>query len=88
MTTESTTNRNGKRRSEDEMIAELEAKIEAVQERMKEREVKASPLNKDFGRFKKHAAKFIQACVENGRQDVANSLLGVMNVVERQVADA
>ena len=67
------------------MIAELQAKIEAVEERMKKRETKSSPLNKDFERFKKHASKFVQACVDNDRSDIANSVLGVMNVVERQV---
>ena len=80
------TNKNGSsRRSEDEMIADLEAKIRQVEDRMKKREKAASPLAKDFERFKKHAAKFAQSCVDNERTDVANTILGAMNVAERQV---
>ncbi len=75
------------RRSEDEMIADLQAKIDAVESRIKERESRSSPVAKDFERFKKQAARFVQACFDNGRGDVANSVLGVLNVVERQVKD-
>ncbi|MFT5734612.1 MAG: molecular chaperone GrpE (heat shock protein) [Planctomycetota bacterium] len=73
------------RRSEDELIQGLEAKIREVEQRMMRREIKASPLHKDFERFKKHAAKFIQACADEERQDIANTLLGALTVTERQV---
>lgn len=77
--------RKSGRRTEDEMIADLEAKIRQVEDRMKKREKTASPLFKDFERFKKQAAKFAQSCVDNGRGDVANTVLGAMNVAERQI---
>jgi molecular chaperone GrpE (heat shock protein) len=76
-----------RRRSEDEQIAELEAKIREIEERKKRREVKESPLAKDFSRFKKHLTKFSQSCVDHGRNDVANSVLGLMNTIERQILE-
>lgn len=84
MTTTST-KRSYQRRSEDERIADLQAKIAEIEERKKLSELRTSPLMKDFERFKKHAAKFTQACVDLGRNDVANSLLAQMNTIERQV---
>ena len=73
--------------SEDEKIAELNAKIAELERRQELQEIRQSPLKKDFDRFKKHAEKFIQSCIDNGRQDVANSVLGVVNVTRRQVEE-
>ncbi|QDV06257.1 hypothetical protein Poly30_17650 [Planctomycetes bacterium Poly30] len=77
--------RSSQRRSEDQLIEDLESKIREVEERMKRREVKSSPLHKEFERFKKQAARFVQACADEKRQDIANSVLGVLSVTERQV---
>ncbi|MEL6715342.1 MAG: hypothetical protein AAFP86_16305, partial [Planctomycetota bacterium] len=73
------------RRSEDEMIAELEEKIRSIEERKRRKEHRQSPVAKDFERFKKHAAKFVQSCVDHERHDIANSVLGLLNTTERQV---
>lgn len=81
------TKRKYTRRTEDDKIAELHEKIRAVEERMKRKEVAESPLRKDFERFKKHAAKFTQACVDADRSDIANTVLGAVNVAESQVND-
>lgn len=77
-----------KRRSEDELIAELQAKIADIEKRKRLREVKASPLVKDFERFRKHADRFIQACADEDRTDISNSVLALLNTVERQVHDS
>ena len=42
-------------------------------------------MRKDFDRFKKHANKFVQSCVDHGRNDLANSVMALINTVERQV---
>ena len=73
------------RRTEDQQIADLESKIREVEERMKRKKVQSSPLHKEFARFKKHAARFVQACSDEERADIANSVLGVLSVTERQV---
>lgn len=67
------------------MIAELEERIRLIEERKKRKEIRESPVAKDFERFKKHAAKFVQSCVDNERNDIANSTLALMNTIERQV---
>jgi molecular chaperone GrpE (heat shock protein) len=73
------------RRTEDQQIADLESKIREVEERMKRKVIKASPLHKEFERFKKQAARFVQACTDEDRADIANSVLGVLSVTEKQV---
>ena len=65
--------------------AELQAKISEIEERKKRREVMQSPLLKDFDKFKKQAAKFTQACMDEGRKDVANSMMALMATMERQI---
>ena len=82
-----TEKRSYRRRSEDEQTAELEQKIRQIEERKKRREAMESPLAKEFSRFKKHLTKFSQSCVDNGRNDVANSVLGLMNTIERQIIE-
>lgn len=73
------------RRTEDEQIADLQLKIQELEERKRRMEAKTSPVRKDFDRFKKHANKFIQSCVDHGRNDLANSVMALINTVERQV---
>ena len=79
-------NRSIQRRTEDQLIEDLESKIREVEQRMKRKEFKASPLHKEFERFKKHAARFVQACADEKRQDIANSVLGVLSVTGKQVS--
>ena len=73
------------RRTEDEQIADIQRKIQALEERKRQMEVKTSPVRKDFDRFKKHANRFTQCCVDHGRNDLANSVMALINTVERQV---
>ncbi|MGD2018277.1 MAG: hypothetical protein PVJ89_09185 [Planctomycetota bacterium] len=73
------------RRTEDEMIAELEEKIRCVESRMKRKEDREQPVRKGFTRFKKHASAFAQLALDDQRTDVANTVLGMLGVVERQL---
>lgn len=73
------------RRTDDEQIADLQKKIEELEQRKKKMEARSSPVRKDFDRFKKHATKFVQACVDHDRNDLANTVLALLNTVERQV---
>ena len=85
--TPKTANRR-KRRSEEELIEELEAKIREVEARKERRRRRAeSPIAKDFERLKRHMAKFTQACVDNDRNDIANSVMGFMTILERQAKE-
>ncbi|MEZ6014294.1 MAG: hypothetical protein R3F49_04220 [Planctomycetota bacterium] len=74
-----------KRRDEIELIRELEAKIKEVEARKERRRKRAeSPVLKDFEKLKKQMARFAQICMDRQRGDIANSVLGFMNVLERQ----
>ena len=73
------------RRTEDEQIADLQRKIQELEDRKQRMAAKTSPVRKDFDRFKKHANKFVQSCVDHGRNDLANSVMALINTVERQV---
>lgn len=86
MTATSTTKRP--RKTEDQLIAEYQAKIARIEERKRHDEMRSSPALKSFEKFKKQAAKFAQACVDDDRQDVANSTLALLSTIERQVKES
>lgn len=75
------------RRSEDEMISDLEDKIRQVESRMKRREQRDQPVHRSFAKFKKQASAFAQAALDEQRTDVANTVIGMLGVVERQLGD-
>ncbi|MDG1491202.1 MAG: hypothetical protein P8R43_04875 [Planctomycetota bacterium] len=75
------------RRSEDEMISDLEAKISEVESRMKRKEQRDQPVHRSFAKFKKQASAFAQTALDDQRTDVANTVIGMLGVVQRQLGD-
>jgi hypothetical protein len=75
------------RRTEDEMISDLEAKIREVESRIKRKEQRDQPVHQGFARFKKQASAFAQTALDGQRTDVANTVIGMLGVVERQLGD-
>jgi hypothetical protein len=70
---ESTGKRSYTRRSEDERIAELNAKIEKIKQRMEMKQRKDSPVLRDMARLQRMLRKFAQTALDHGRADLANS---------------
>lgn len=75
------------RRTDDEIIQELQAKIAQIQERMAARERKDSPVLKQIPRVRRSLQKFAQLAIDHGREDISNSTLMFLAGLER-LADA
>ncbi len=69
------------------MISDLEAKIREVESRMKRKEQRDQPVHRSFTKFKKQAAAFAQTALDDQRTDVANTVIGMLGVVQRQLGD-
>ena len=74
------------RRSDDQIIEDLESRIRELEDRKKNREQKASPVMKELPKLKKKLSSFAQLCVDSGRQDLANTILGFMSTLELQAS--
>lgn len=61
------------RRSEDERIAELNAKIEKIKQRLEMKQLKDSPVMREMAKVQRVLRKFAQTALDHGRADLANS---------------
>ena len=60
---------------------------EVEEERMKRKEQRDHPVHRSFTKFKKQAAAFAQTALDDQRTDVANTVIGMLGVVQRQLGD-
>ncbi len=67
------TKRNYNRRSEDQRIADLEAKIHKIKARMEMKQRKDSPVLREVTRVQRVLRKFAQTAQDHGRADLALS---------------
>ncbi len=79
--------RTYRRRTEAEMIADLQAKIAKLESKMESEQRPDGEVLKQVGRVKKSLGKFAQLCVDNGRHDLSNSTLAFVATLERQAQD-
>lgn len=82
-TRKKTTRRRYNRRSDDERIAELEERIRNLQAKAVMREKKADPVIKEIPKVQRRLTKFAQLALDNGRQDIANSITAFNAGLER-----
>lgn len=75
--------RNYNRRTDDEIIQDLQAKIAKIQQRMSARERKDSLVLKQIPRLRRSLRKFAQLAVDHGREDISNSTLMFLAGLER-----
>jgi len=62
------------RRTDEEMIADLEAKISSIKGRIETKQRQDSPVIKKWKRVQKTLANFAQLAMDHDRADVANSV--------------
>lgn len=75
--------RNYRRRSDEERIAELEAKIEAVQRKMQQQKRPDEAVLRELPKVHKMLRRFAQMAVDNGRGDLASSTMAFMAGLDR-----
>lgn len=77
------TKRTYKRRTDEERIAELQAKIEAVQQRLQQQKRPDEVVLRELPKVHKILRRFAQMAVDNGRGDLASSTMAFMAGLDR-----
>jgi hypothetical protein len=80
-----TLRRSYHRRTDDERIAELQGKIEALKARQVERESKVDPVLKEIPKIQRRLKRFALLANQNGRLDIANSVTAFVGGLERML---
>lgn len=75
--------RSYKRRSDDERIAELEAKIAEQRKRIALRERQDAGLLKELPKVRRRLQDFAQKSIDHGREDLSNMTLAFLAGLER-----
>jgi len=78
-----TAKREYHRRSDEERIAELEARIEAVKQRMLHKDRPDEAVLNQIPRLQRNLRKFAQLAMSHGRADLANSTLAFLAGLDR-----
>ena len=71
------------RRTDEELIGELQDKIKKVQERLESRHRKDSAVLKELPKVQRILKRFAQLAVDHGRADLSNSTLAFLAGLER-----
>ncbi len=78
--------RSYNRRSEEELIADLETKIKSIEHRVVARQRKDSAVLKEFPKVKRKLASFSQLCMDHQREDLSNTILAFLTTLENQAS--
>jgi|RhiMethySRZTD1v2_1073278.scaffolds.fasta_scaffold358592_2 hypothetical protein len=84
---ESAERRSYNRRTDQERIAQLEARIADIQAREDAKKKKDDPLMKDVPKVQRRLRKFAQLAAQHERLDIANSVTAWVSSLDRMVRD-
>jgi molecular chaperone GrpE (heat shock protein) len=73
------------RRSDEELIDELQKKIADIKNRVERSKRQDSAVVKEFPKLQRRLRDFAQIAADNGREDVANSTTAFLAGLERSV---
>lgn len=71
------------RRTDEQLIGELQEKIRRVQERLESRQRKDSAVLKELPKVQRVLRRFAQLAVDSGREDLSNSTTAFLAGLER-----
>ena len=83
-----TANRSRTRRSDEEQIAELQAKIDNLQKQVESNSRPDLPVLKEIPKMQSRMRKFAQLAVNYGRADLANSSMAFIAGLDRVLNDS
>lgn len=75
--------RSYRRRTDEERIADLEAKIQDIRTRQKQKERRTSPVLQEIPKVQRRLRKFAQMAMDHQRPDIANSTTAFVTALER-----
>jgi len=76
------------RRTDTEIIDELQDRIRKIESRVEARQRKDSPVLKEIPKLRRNLAKFAQTCTDHQRGDLSNTVLAFLATIERQARHA
>ncbi|MEZ6003387.1 MAG: hypothetical protein R3F17_06790 [Planctomycetota bacterium] len=76
--------RTYRRRSDAELIEEYRSQIEALETKLQQQTREDQAVLEELPKLKRRLAGFAQLCIDNGRNDLSNSVLAFLNTIERQ----
>jgi hypothetical protein len=76
------------RRSDEELIADLEGKIRQVQQRMESKQRRDSAVLKELPKIQRSLRRFAQLATDHGREDLSNSTIAFLAGLERAAQSA
>jgi hypothetical protein len=86
-TKDDTERRSYARRSDEDRIKELEAKIAEIRVREQSKKRRVDPILRDAEKLGRRLRKFAQLAAENDRLDIANSVTAWVASLDRMVRD-
>lgn len=75
------------RRSDEELIADLQEKIKLVEQRMQSKTRADAPVLKEVTKVGRNLRKFAQLAVDHGRDDLSNMTLAFLAGLQRAAED-
>lgn len=75
------------RRSDEELIRDLQDKIQRVEARIAAREREDAPVLKEIPKLGRHLRKFAQLATDHGREDLSNMALAFLSGLTRAGED-
>jgi hypothetical protein len=75
------------RRTDDQRIAELEAKLTKIKSRVAEKKQRESPVHRDMKKVQRVLRTFAQTALNHQREDLANSTTAFLAGLERIAAE-
>ena len=76
--------RSYNRRSDDQIIQELQDRIKLIERRIEAKTRTDSPVLKEIPKVKRALARFAQMCMDHRRNDLSNTILAFMATLELQ----
>ena len=73
------------RRSDEQIIDELQSRIKKIEQRIEARRRKDSPVLKEVPKIRRALAKFGQLCMDHDRKDISNTVTVFLATLENQV---
>lgn len=85
---ETMTKRSYTRRSDEQRLAMLQAKLEKLKNRVAGKKQRESPIHREVKKVQRVLRKFAQTALDHDREDLANSTTAFLAGLERIARDA
>ena len=80
--------RSYNRRTDDQIIHELQSRIRKIETRIESRSRSDSPVLKEIPKVKRALARFSQLCMDHERTDLSNTVQAFLATLEQQARHA